>query len=131
MNLTEAEKGEKRKIFEQRETDRMASYLTRLTTSHFESLAVIGKGAFGEVRLVRRKSDGKVYVPQQDVVAVVPVMLLALALAVLRHRTIFLFVLGRTCSIELVRCGSVTPTLNHTYLTCAARCSLQSVALSF
>ena len=61
MNLTEPEKAEKRKIFEQREMDRMASYLTRLTTSHFESLAVIGKGAFGEVRLVKRKSDGKVY----------------------------------------------------------------------
>jgi serine/threonine protein kinase len=61
MNLSDNDKAEKRKIFDQREMDRLASYLTRLTTAHFESLAVIGKGAFGEVRLVKRKADGKVY----------------------------------------------------------------------
>ncbi|KAI9683828.1 MAG: Serine/threonine-protein kinase [Trizodia sp. TS-e1964] len=34
---------------------------TKETASNFETLSIIGKGAFGEVKLVRRKTDGTVY----------------------------------------------------------------------
>lgn len=34
---------------------------TRETVSNFQTLKIIGKGAFGEVKLVQRKSDGKIY----------------------------------------------------------------------
>jgi len=34
---------------------------TREDISNFTTVKVIGKGAFGEVRLVQRKRDGKIY----------------------------------------------------------------------
>lgn len=34
---------------------------TRETPQNFQTLKVIGKGAFGEVKLVKRKTDGKIY----------------------------------------------------------------------
>lgn len=34
---------------------------TRETVSNFSTLKIIGKGAFGEVRLVQRKTDAKIY----------------------------------------------------------------------
>lgn len=34
---------------------------TRETPANFQTIKVIGKGAFGEVKLVQRKSDGKIY----------------------------------------------------------------------
>ncbi|KAL1952686.1 hypothetical protein VTO42DRAFT_4449 [Malbranchea cinnamomea] len=34
---------------------------TRETPQNFQTIKVIGKGAFGEVKLVRRKTDGKIY----------------------------------------------------------------------
>ncbi|KAL2215789.1 serine/threonine-protein kinase cot-1 [Thermoascus aurantiacus ATCC 26904] len=34
---------------------------TKETPANFQTIKVIGKGAFGEVRLVQRKSDGKIY----------------------------------------------------------------------
>lgn len=34
---------------------------TKETPSNFQTIKVIGKGAFGEVKLVQRKSDGKIY----------------------------------------------------------------------
>ena len=51
------------------QTDRMwkaeAQYLrflrTKESTQNFTTLKVIGKGAFGEVKLVSRKTDGKIY----------------------------------------------------------------------
>ena len=49
LELTDTERKEKLKVFELKEQARLSSYLTRLTTAHFQSLAVIGKGAFGEV----------------------------------------------------------------------------------
>jgi len=42
-----------------------AEYLRFLRTKekpdNFATLKIIGKGAFGEVKLVQRKSDGKIY----------------------------------------------------------------------
>lgn len=34
---------------------------TKETPQNFQTIKVIGKGAFGEVKLVQRKSDGKIY----------------------------------------------------------------------
>lgn len=34
---------------------------TRETPTNFQTIKVIGKGAFGEVKLVQRKTDGKIY----------------------------------------------------------------------
>lgn len=34
---------------------------TKETPSNFQTIKVIGKGAFGEVKLVQRKTDGKIY----------------------------------------------------------------------
>ncbi|CRG84830.1 protein-serine/threonine kinase [Talaromyces islandicus] len=34
---------------------------TKETPSNFQTIKIIGKGAFGEVKLVQRKSDGKIY----------------------------------------------------------------------
>jgi protein-serine/threonine kinase len=34
---------------------------TKESAENFNTLKIIGKGAFGEVRLVTRKTDGKVY----------------------------------------------------------------------
>jgi protein-serine/threonine kinase len=34
---------------------------TRETPSNFQTIKIIGKGAFGEVKLVQRKTDGKIY----------------------------------------------------------------------
>ena len=33
----------------------------RVNVGHFESLAILGRGGYGEVRLVRQKSNGEVY----------------------------------------------------------------------
>jgi protein-serine/threonine kinase len=42
-----------------------AQYLRFLRTKeraeNFQTIKIIGKGAFGEVRLVQRKNDGKIY----------------------------------------------------------------------
>jgi protein-serine/threonine kinase len=42
-----------------------AHYLRFLRTKekadNFQTLKIIGKGAFGEVKLVQRKNDGKIY----------------------------------------------------------------------
>ena len=34
---------------------------TRDKPEHYTTLKIIGKGAFGEVKLVQRKNDGKIY----------------------------------------------------------------------
>ena len=43
------------------EQQNLKEYRRRLSTDDFESLAIIGRGAFGEVRLVRQKTSGEVY----------------------------------------------------------------------
>jgi protein-serine/threonine kinase len=34
---------------------------TKEKSDNFQTLKIIGKGAFGEVKLVQRKNDGKIY----------------------------------------------------------------------
>ena len=55
VGLPEQKKHELRRVLEQEETSIQKESRRRITVADFESLAVIGRGAFGEVRLVRRK----------------------------------------------------------------------------
>uniref|UniRef100_F1KYX3 non-specific serine/threonine protein kinase n=1 Tax=Ascaris suum TaxID=6253 RepID=F1KYX3_ASCSU len=59
--LSEAEKEERRKMHMAKETDYLRLKRTRMTVSDFTSLKVIGRGAFGEVRLVQKVDTGHVY----------------------------------------------------------------------
>lgn len=56
-NLNELEKDVYRKAFLQAQQ----CFKSRLSASDFESLAILGKGAFGEVRLVREASTRNIY----------------------------------------------------------------------
>lgn len=55
VGLPEQKKLELRRVLEQEETTVQKETRRRIHVADFESLAVIGRGAFGEVRLVRRK----------------------------------------------------------------------------
>lgn len=55
IGLPETKKQELRRVLENEEIQIQKESRKKITTADFESLAVIGRGAFGEVRLVRRK----------------------------------------------------------------------------
>jgi serine/threonine kinase 38 len=55
LNLPEPKKHELRRTLEEEEVQIQKETRKKITVSDFESLAVVGRGAFGEVRLVRRK----------------------------------------------------------------------------
>jgi serine/threonine protein kinase len=55
MSLDEVEKNRYREVFMKIEADEKRDSVKRLSTNDFEPLAVIGRGAFGEVRLVRMR----------------------------------------------------------------------------
>ena len=59
--LTNEEKGLQRSAHARMETEFLRLKRTRLGLEDFESLKVIGRGAFGEVRLVQKKDTGHVY----------------------------------------------------------------------
>uniref|UniRef100_A0A914X1Z7 non-specific serine/threonine protein kinase n=1 Tax=Plectus sambesii TaxID=2011161 RepID=A0A914X1Z7_9BILA len=59
--LTEEQKEAKRKQHSAKETEFLRLKRTRLVVDDFESLKVIGRGAFGEVRLTQKKDTGHVY----------------------------------------------------------------------
>lgn len=59
--LTEAQKAEKRLQRAQKETEFLRLKRSRLGVEDFEPLKVIGRGAFGEVRLVQKRDTGHVY----------------------------------------------------------------------
>uniref|UniRef100_A0A1B6E468 non-specific serine/threonine protein kinase n=1 Tax=Clastoptera arizonana TaxID=38151 RepID=A0A1B6E468_9HEMI len=59
--LSEAQKQEKRQQHAQKETEFLRLKRSRLGVEDFEPLKVIGRGAFGEVRLVQKKDSGHVY----------------------------------------------------------------------
>lgn len=60
-SLTEAQRQEKRLQHAQKETEYLRLKRLRLGVEDFEALKVIGRGAFGEVRLVQKKDTGHVY----------------------------------------------------------------------
>jgi serine/threonine kinase 38 len=59
--LTESQRQEKRAQHAQKETEFLRLKRSRLGVEDFEALKVIGRGAFGEVRLVQKKDTGHVY----------------------------------------------------------------------
>lgn len=61
MQLSEEEKTERRRLLALEETHERKAARRILTTRDFDSLAVIGRGAFGEVRIVRQKDNGTVW----------------------------------------------------------------------
>lgn len=61
QNFQENEKSEKLASLTQKETDFLRFKRTKLTLKDFKTLKVIGKGAFGEVRLVKKLETQKVY----------------------------------------------------------------------
>lgn len=56
MGLSEDEKDQMREKLFQAEHEMLAAEHKRYSVHDFESIAVIGKGAFGEVRVVRQKN---------------------------------------------------------------------------
>lgn len=61
QDLPEEEKQERRNQHAQRETEFLRLKRSRLGVGDFESIKVIGQGAFGEVRLVQKKDTGHIY----------------------------------------------------------------------
>lgn len=59
--LSETQKQEKRQQHAVKETEFLRLKRSRLGVEDFEPLKVIGRGAFGEVRLVQKKDTGHVY----------------------------------------------------------------------
>lgn len=59
--LSEEQKSERRQQHAVKETEFLRLKRSRLGVDDFESLKVIGRGAFGEVRLVQKKDTGHVY----------------------------------------------------------------------
>ncbi|ESO07978.1 hypothetical protein HELRODRAFT_98141 [Helobdella robusta] len=59
--LTEEQKNEKRQLHAVRETEFLRMKRSKLNVNDFEHLKVIGRGAFGEVRLVQKKDTGVIY----------------------------------------------------------------------
>jgi serine/threonine kinase 38 len=61
VGLSEAEKEERRRTHAAKETDFLRLRRTKLSVADFHSLKVIGRGAFGEVRLVQKVDTGHIY----------------------------------------------------------------------
>lgn len=59
--LTEQEKVERRQLHALKETEFLRLKRLKLTYNDFSPIKVIGKGAFGEVRLVQKKDTGHIY----------------------------------------------------------------------
>ncbi|KAJ0402815.1 hypothetical protein P43SY_007357 [Pythium insidiosum] len=61
MRLTERKKEQYRQELRSQELQSMRHQRKRLTVQDFQPLAVIGRGAFGEVRLVRKRDTGEIF----------------------------------------------------------------------
>ena len=60
-NLSDTDKIERRRLHAQKETEYLRMKRAKLGIDDFEPLKVIGKGAFGEVRLVQKVDNGHIY----------------------------------------------------------------------
>jgi protein-serine/threonine kinase len=60
-NYSDRRKAEKENQMRKAETEFLRFLRTKERPENFATLKIIGKGAFGEVKLVQRKHDGKVY----------------------------------------------------------------------
>ncbi|KAJ5659552.1 hypothetical protein N7507_006003 [Penicillium longicatenatum] len=60
-NVAAEKKSEDAEVISKRESDFLRFLRTKETPQNFQTIKIIGKGAFGEVKLVQRKTDGKIY----------------------------------------------------------------------
>merc|ERR1719400_326873 len=60
-NISDLAKIERRRLHAQKETEYLRMKRAKLGVDDFEPLKVIGKGAFGEVRLVQKIDNGHIY----------------------------------------------------------------------
>ena len=60
-NVSEVVKARESNNLAQKEARFLRFIRTKETPQNFQTIKVIGKGAFGEVKLVQRKTDGKIY----------------------------------------------------------------------
>jgi serine/threonine protein kinase len=61
LGLSRAQQAEKLMLLAEKETQYIRARRVRLTGNTFESICVIGRGAFGEVRLVRMRGTNYLY----------------------------------------------------------------------
>ena|ERR1700753_3300408 len=61
VTIPDAKKKQKMEDIRRAEAHYLRFLRTKERADNFNTLKIIGKGAFGEVRLVTRKTDGKVY----------------------------------------------------------------------
>lgn len=61
MKLTIREQSELRKELDKKETEYMRFKRRKLAPNDFETIKIIGRGAFGEVRLVKMKESGELF----------------------------------------------------------------------
>ena len=60
LSISEDEKSTRRTAFRRNELRAMRQMRKRMSTADFDSLATIGRGAFGEVRLVKQRDTNRV-----------------------------------------------------------------------
>jgi serine/threonine kinase 38 len=61
MSMTEEEKLEQRQRLAKKEKEFSRLQRHQMTADDFEKLVIVGRGAFGEVRIVREKATGKLF----------------------------------------------------------------------
>ncbi|KAI9735144.1 MAG: Serine/threonine-protein kinase [Cirrosporium novae-zelandiae] len=60
-DMSDTQRNQKRIDLRNSEAQYLRFLRTRETPANFSTIKIIGKGAFGEVKLVQRKTDGKIY----------------------------------------------------------------------
>lgn len=60
-SIPDAKKIQKENTIRRQEAEYLRFLRTKERPENFTTLKIIGKGAFGEVKLVQRKNDGKIY----------------------------------------------------------------------
>ena len=60
-SISDSRKASKENQMRRAETEYLRFLRTKEKPDNFATLKIIGKGAFGEVKLVQRKTDGKIY----------------------------------------------------------------------
>ena len=60
-SISDASKARREILMRRQEAEYLRFLRTKERPENFSTLKIIGKGAFGEVKLVQRKNDGKIY----------------------------------------------------------------------
>jgi protein-serine/threonine kinase len=60
-SISDNRKAQKEQSMRRQEAEYLRFLRTKERPENFSTLKIIGKGAFGEVKLVQRRNDGKIY----------------------------------------------------------------------